>query len=62
MSCWACFRGSTLFDRVVAENGGVLYDPATRAIRTAGERTAASADFVNALKRRGRRSRSRSGA
>ena len=40
-----------LFDRVVAENGGLLYDPATQAMRTLAEPPAPV--FVNELKRRG---------
>src|SRR5712691_2085449 len=41
----------TVFDRVVGENGGVLYHPATREQRTLGEPP--SADFASALRRRG---------
>jgi HAD superfamily hydrolase (TIGR01484 family) len=40
-----------LFDRVVAENGAVLYRPATREERTLGERP--PEEFVRELKRRG---------
>jgi hydroxymethylpyrimidine pyrophosphatase-like HAD family hydrolase len=47
----AVFPEVTVFDRVVGENGGVLYRPATREQRTLGEPP--SADFVSALRRRG---------
>jgi len=47
----AIFPDVTVFDRVVGENGGVLYRPATREQRTLGEPP--SADFVSALRRRG---------
>jgi hydroxymethylpyrimidine pyrophosphatase-like HAD family hydrolase len=40
-----------VFDRVVAENGGLLFDPATQAMRTLAEPPAAR--FVDDLKRRG---------
>jgi hydroxymethylpyrimidine pyrophosphatase-like HAD family hydrolase len=40
-----------LFDRVVAENGGLLYDPATQAMRTLAEPPPPR--FVDDLKRRG---------
>jgi HAD superfamily hydrolase (TIGR01484 family) len=44
------FPSVGLFDRVVAENGALVYEPATRAVRilTEGPR----ADFVKALQRR----------
>src|SRR6266852_8886691 len=45
------FPDVTVFDRVVGENGGVLYRPATREQRTLGEPP--SVDFVSALRRRG---------
>jgi hydroxymethylpyrimidine pyrophosphatase-like HAD family hydrolase len=47
----AVFPEVAVFDRVVGENGGVLYRPATREQRTLGEPP--SADFVSALRRRG---------
>src|SRR6266852_4855887 len=47
----AIFPDVTVFDRVVGENGGVLYRPATREQRTLGEPP--SVDFVSALRRRG---------
>jgi HAD superfamily hydrolase (TIGR01484 family) len=40
-----------LFDRVVAENGALLFDPTTQAVRALAERP--SRVFVNELKRRG---------
>jgi len=40
-----------LFDRIVAENGALLYDPATRTRRTLGEPPAL--EFVEELQRRG---------
>jgi phosphoglycolate phosphatase (TIGR01487 family) len=40
-----------LFDRVVAENGGVLYDPSTKDQRTLAE--APPEDFIEALRARG---------
>jgi HAD superfamily hydrolase (TIGR01484 family) len=45
------FPRAELFDRVVAENGGLLYDPATQSMRTLAEAPAPT--FVNELKRRG---------
>jgi hydroxymethylpyrimidine pyrophosphatase-like HAD family hydrolase len=45
------FPAIDLFDRVVAENGGLLYRPANREHKTLGE--AAPADFVEALRARG---------
>jgi hydroxymethylpyrimidine pyrophosphatase-like HAD family hydrolase/energy-coupling factor transporter ATP-binding protein EcfA2 len=45
------FRAITLFDRVVAENGGLLYRPANREHKTLGE--APPAEFVEALRARG---------
>jgi hydroxymethylpyrimidine pyrophosphatase-like HAD family hydrolase len=45
------FPAIDLFDRVVAENGGVLYRPASREHKTLGE--AAPAEFVEALRARG---------
>jgi HAD superfamily hydrolase (TIGR01484 family) len=44
------FPAIELFDRVVAENGGVLYRPASREHKTLGE--APPADFVGALRAR----------
>jgi hydroxymethylpyrimidine pyrophosphatase-like HAD family hydrolase len=40
-----------LFDRVVAENGAVLYEPATRSVRSLGEPP--PVEFANELRRRG---------
>jgi hydroxymethylpyrimidine pyrophosphatase-like HAD family hydrolase len=40
-----------LFDRIVAENGALLFDPTTQAVRALAERP--SRVFVNELKRRG---------
>lgn len=45
------FRAIELFDRVVAENGGLLYRPANREHKTLGE--APPAEFVEALRARG---------
>ncbi len=45
------FPAIDLFDRVVAENGGVLYRPASLEHKTLGE--AAPAEFVEALRARG---------
>lgn len=45
------FPRTDLFDRVVAENGGVIYEPATRSVRAFGEPP--PAEFVNELRRRG---------
>jgi hydroxymethylpyrimidine pyrophosphatase-like HAD family hydrolase len=45
------FAHLDLFERIVAENGGVLYAPATREVRLRGE--APSPAFVDALRRRG---------
>lgn len=45
------FAETDLFDRIVAENGAVLYDPATRQEATLAP--APSAAFVEALRRRG---------
>ena len=45
------FDGADLFDRIVAENGAVLYEPASPAIQVVGQ--AAPAALVEALTRRG---------
>jgi HAD superfamily hydrolase (TIGR01484 family) len=45
------FPGATLFDAIVAENGAVLYRPASRETRVLAPRP--SAEFVEALRRRG---------
>jgi HAD superfamily hydrolase (TIGR01484 family) len=45
------FPAIDLFDRVVAENGGLLYRPASREHKTLGE--APSAEFVETLRARG---------
>ena len=45
------FRAIELFERVVAENGGLLYRPANREHKTLGE--APPAEFVEALRARG---------
>jgi HAD superfamily hydrolase (TIGR01484 family) len=45
------FPGIDVFDRVVAENGGVLYRPTNREQKTLGE--APPAEFVEALRSRG---------
>src|SRR5207247_10109398 len=45
------FPAIDLFDRVLAENGGVLYRPASREHKTLGE--APPAEFVEALRARG---------
>jgi HAD superfamily hydrolase (TIGR01484 family) len=45
------FARINIFDLVVAENGGLLYDPATHAMRTLAESPAPI--FVGELKRRG---------
>jgi hydroxymethylpyrimidine pyrophosphatase-like HAD family hydrolase len=45
------FPRTGLFDRVVAENGAVLYDPATRSVRSLGEPPPVT--FANELRRRG---------
>jgi HAD superfamily hydrolase (TIGR01484 family) len=45
------FPGVTLFERVVAENGGLLYQPSTREEKLLGE--APSEAFVRALRERG---------
>jgi hydroxymethylpyrimidine pyrophosphatase-like HAD family hydrolase len=45
------FPAIETFDRVVAENGGVLYRPASREHKTLGE--APPVEFVNALRARG---------
>jgi len=47
----AVFPEIGMFDRVVAENGAVLYTPKTKAYRTLGE--APSRAFVSELLRRG---------
>ena len=41
-----------LFDRIVAENGAIVYDPATRELRPTGE-VEVPARFVEALRRQG---------
>jgi hydroxymethylpyrimidine pyrophosphatase-like HAD family hydrolase len=46
----AVFPGIDLFDRIVAENGGVLYRPASREVKALGE--APPAGFVEALRAR----------
>ncbi|HXG02859.1 MAG TPA: HAD hydrolase family protein, partial [Candidatus Binatia bacterium] len=46
-----CPQVDDLFDAVVAENGAVLYTPATREVRTLGD--APEASLVDALRRRG---------
>jgi HAD superfamily hydrolase (TIGR01484 family) len=45
------FDGADLFDRIVAENGAVLYEPASGATQVVGQ--AAPAALVEALTRRG---------
>jgi HAD superfamily hydrolase (TIGR01484 family) len=45
------FPDATLFDAIVAENGAVLYRPASRETRVLAPRP--SAEFVEALRRRG---------
>jgi HAD superfamily hydrolase (TIGR01484 family) len=47
----AIFPDVQVFDRVVAENGGLLYRPASREHKTLGE--APTAEFVDALRARG---------
>ncbi|MDX2092765.1 MAG: HAD-IIB family hydrolase [Kofleriaceae bacterium] len=47
----ALLRYPELFDRIVAENGGLLYEPRTREIRMTSGRP--PDDFVKALRRRG---------
>jgi hydroxymethylpyrimidine pyrophosphatase-like HAD family hydrolase len=44
------FPHARLFDRIVAENGGVLYDPATREIQSLA--ASPSPEFVHELERR----------
>src|SRR5919106_389399 len=44
------FPHMEIFDRVVAENGAVLYDPATRTVRPLAERP--PDEFVRELERR----------
>jgi len=45
------FEHFELFDRIVAENGALIYDPATKEVNLIG--SAPSAEFVADLKRRG---------
>jgi HAD superfamily hydrolase (TIGR01484 family) len=45
------FPATHLFDRIVVENGGLLYDPASRSVEALAE--APPADFVRELERRG---------
>jgi HAD superfamily hydrolase (TIGR01484 family) len=45
------FPAPRLFDRIVAENGGLLYDPKTRNIQTLGE--APPEEFTRELEKRG---------